>query len=87
MKLDGAGKVAWSITGVNVGKADTSGQAPVSKTTRPNGDGTGTIKLTDAAGQPGPAYAYVTIDGGSGFYLLQMNRTDRNASFGSGRAR
>jgi hypothetical protein len=51
-----------------------------------NPDGTGTIALTQANGQPGPTFAFVITDGGSQLLLLRTTiNTSSSVAFGTAR--
>ena len=77
MTFDGAGNVNVAL--MNVGgtlSSPTSGT--FSGTYSINPDGSGSINLKNASGQPAQTYAFVITDGGSELLLL---RTDNNPAF------
>lgn len=87
--FDGAGNVTLSFT--NVGMPGAGAQLPVSSGTLSgtytvNPDGTGTMALTQANGQPGPTFSFVTTDGGSQLLLLRTT-SNLSSSVGFGTAR
>jgi hypothetical protein len=87
--FDGAGNVTSSFT--NVGSPGTGPQLGVGNGTSNgtyavNPDGTGTIALTQANGQPGPTFAFVITDGGSQLLLLRTTiNTSSSVAFGTAR--
>jgi hypothetical protein len=73
VSFDGAGNVAMSITNVGApqeGSPPPVGGATLTGTYSLNPDGSGTITLPDASGNPALTFAIVSTDGGSGLLVL-----------------
>lgn len=93
LNFDGAGNVTVSLTfvGVGTGPNHDPHQAPVFTGTSAgtytlNPEGSGTIVLPMAFGnQNDQTYAFVMVDGGSGFLAMQVNRSGNGVSSGIGR--
>jgi hypothetical protein len=88
VSFDDAGNAKASFTVVSVGKDPN--QPPVftgteSGTYTINDDGTGTINLTTASGQPDSPVAFVITDGGAGLLLLQTVGSGSSVQFGTAR--
>lgn len=83
--FDGAGNVTVSMKTVGVGLRSAL-TSSLSGTYSLNTDGTGTMSLNDASGQPGAAFAFVVTDEGSQLLLLRTdNDTGFDVAFGSAR--
>jgi hypothetical protein len=93
LSFDGTGTAAVSLTFVSAGTGPNHDphQAPVFNGTSNgsyslNPDGSGTILLPAAfGGQNDQTYAFVIVDGGSGFLGIQTNRSGNGVSSGTGR--
>jgi hypothetical protein len=89
VSFDGAGNVGISIT--NIGVAQEGSPPPVTGGTLTgtyslNPDGSGTVTLPDASGNPALTFAIVAIDGGSGLLLiLESGPPGSNVSSGTAR--
>jgi hypothetical protein len=77
VSLDGSGNLTGTLTVENGQSNSSAPPQPVNflGTYSLNPDGTGTIATKLPSGQPGPTFAFIVTDGGSGILLLQTTLT------------